>query len=194
MLDKGIPVTRKDKFRNQRIVLTVYVPVGKQIRVDRNVGWGRNVRFDGPWNNNDWDIDIDTDNAEHGWDEDVDYIMKADGLYTLDGQPADDWKHKNVKVRNGRVEVNDGKTKVRVDGNGVTVDEGGTYRYDNEQPMNKVDSMKMKLDKEKARLKDSLQKASDKINKQLEKLDENNDPTPLSASAIPGFSPVIGIN
>ena len=27
LLDRGIPITRKDKFRNQHIILTVYVPV-----------------------------------------------------------------------------------------------------------------------------------------------------------------------
>src|SRR4029078_2007530 len=41
LIDKGIAITKTDKFRNQRVILTVYVPVGKQITVDRNVGWGR---------------------------------------------------------------------------------------------------------------------------------------------------------
>ena len=79
VIDKGIAITRKDKFRNQRIVLTIYVPVGKQIRVNRNVGWGYDMHFGGP-GNNDWDIDFD--DVEQGWDHNIDYIMKDDGLYT----------------------------------------------------------------------------------------------------------------
>jgi phage shock protein PspC (stress-responsive transcriptional regulator) len=77
VVDKGIAITRQDKFRNQRIILTIYVPVGKQIKVNRNVGWGNDIHFDGPFNN-DWDIDFD--DVEDGWDSNVDYIMQEDGL------------------------------------------------------------------------------------------------------------------
>jgi len=97
--DKGISINKKDKFRNQQVVLTVYVPVGKQIRVNRNIGWGGEVHFDGPWHNDYWDY-YDNDQVEHGWDTNVDYIMKADGLYTLDGKPADEWKHPEWKKQN----------------------------------------------------------------------------------------------
>jgi phage shock protein PspC (stress-responsive transcriptional regulator) len=90
--DKGISINKRDKFRNQHVLLTVYVPVGKQIRVNRNFGWGDWVHFDGPWDNGFWD-DYENDQVEHGWDLNVDYIMKPDGLYTLDGEPADKWKH-----------------------------------------------------------------------------------------------------
>jgi phage shock protein PspC (stress-responsive transcriptional regulator) len=90
--DKGISINKKDKFRNQQVLLTVYVPVGKKIRVNRNIGWGDDVHFDGPWNRNYWDF-YDNEQVEHGWEMNVDYEMKADGLYTLDGKPADEWKH-----------------------------------------------------------------------------------------------------
>ncbi len=84
VVGKGIPITRKNKFRDQEVVLTVYVPIGKQIRIDKNVGWGNDIHFD-TWNSDDDDIQIDNDN--NNWDEDVDYIMQADGLHTLDGKP-----------------------------------------------------------------------------------------------------------
>jgi len=84
VVGKGIPITRKNKFRDQEVILTVYVPIGKQIRIDKNVGWGDNIHFDN-WNGDDDDIQIDNDN--NNWDEDVDYIMQADGLHTLDGKP-----------------------------------------------------------------------------------------------------------
>lgn len=194
LLDKGIPITRTDKFRNQRIVLTVYVPVGKQIRVNRNVGWGQNIHFNGPWNSNDWNFNIEVDDAEHGWDEDEDYIMKADGLYTLDGYPADGNKERKQRVNNGKIQVRDGNTKVTMDRNGITVDENA-YRYDNNSSApTRVDSLKQKQEQEKQRLKDSLQKASDKINKQLDKLNENNDPLPLAAYNLPVFNPILNMN
>ncbi|MEO7523542.1 MAG: PspC domain-containing protein, partial [Ferruginibacter sp.] len=74
VIDRGIAITRQDKFRNQRIILTVYVPVGKQIRVNRNIGWGGGRISFGPWSDDDWDIDFE--DVEYGWDRDEDYIMK----------------------------------------------------------------------------------------------------------------------
>jgi len=84
-LDKGIAITRENKFRNQRIQLLVYVPVGKQIRVDKTVGGPDNMSFDFTRDN---DLNIDLDKKAKGWKENVDYIMKIDGLYTLDGKPV----------------------------------------------------------------------------------------------------------
>ena len=34
ILDKGIGITRKNKFRNQRLLMTVYVPVGKEVSIN----------------------------------------------------------------------------------------------------------------------------------------------------------------
>ena len=148
VLDRGIPITRKDKFRNQEVIITVYVPVGKQIRVDRNVGWGDWVHF-GWNNNNDWEWNVEFDGIEHGWDENVDYIMKADGLYTLDGTPADENKHPEVQ------KLNEYKRNLK-----------DNYRYNQEKKMQlKQDSMELrtqyKLDSIEARhqqQKDSLEK------------------------------------
>ena len=66
MVDRGIPVTRQNKFRNQRVVLTIYVPVGRQIRVDKSVGWSRNINLEGPWH-----VDLDDiqyEGIECGWE------------------------------------------------------------------------------------------------------------------------------
>ena len=190
VIDKGIAITRKDKFRNQRIVLTVYVPVGKQIRINRNVGWGYDMHFGGP-GNNDWDIDFE--DVEQGWDHDIDYIMRADGLYKLQGEPADTWKHPKVKVSKNGVNVDDGDTRVRVDENGVIINDrnDNNYRYDKNSPAEKIDSMKLKLEKEKERIKDSLERAKEKINKQLEKLDGNaGKPTAFVSYSLPAYNPL----
>jgi len=164
VLDKGIAINKFDKFRNQRVIITVFVPVGKQIRVNRSVGWGNNVHFGGPWNDNDWDWDRDEE--EKGWHENTDYIMKADGLYELDGTPADEWKHENdkkVKINEDGIEINDGDKNIKVDGNGIKVESnGGGYRYDN-KPGQKTDSLQQKLDQDKKRKADSLRQELEKI-------------------------------
>ncbi|MBK7433005.1 MAG: hypothetical protein IPI66_03295 [Chitinophagaceae bacterium] len=178
-LDKGIAVNKTDKFRNQRIVITVYVPVGKHIMVDRSVSWFNNVNFNGPWNNDEWDYDYD--DAAHDWSANVEYEMRADGhLYNLKGMPA------------GKP----GRTKVTINNNGVEVvtDNEDNYRYDNTQPMNKIDSMKMKIQLEEQKLKDSLQKAKEKIDKQLEKMDNVDGPAQLVSFKLPMYGPLANMN
>ncbi|MEO5891264.1 MAG: PspC domain-containing protein [Ferruginibacter sp.] len=179
ILDKGIAITKQNKFRNQRIIITVYVPVGKQIRIDKSIGWGHNVRFGGPWNDNDFNIDIDDE--ERGWESNVNYVMKADGLYTLDGNPADhDKADKNNKVKIGKdgIEINDEGKKIIIDKNGIKVDESKDgYRYDKTEPLDALDSIKLKLEKAQQRTKDSLEKVKENIDKQLEKIDNSKGET-----------------
>ena len=170
VLDKGFQVNRTDKFRNQRILMVVYVPVGKEIKIAEGVGNGFNINF-----GNDWD-DVESSDwrEENNWEHGVSYVMKADGLYTLDGIAADEWRkndHQKVKIGPDGIEVRDGKTKVTIDGNGVQVDDN--YRYDDKKTIDKIDSLKMKLEKDQERRKDSLEKVKENIEKQLEKIDDN---------------------
>ena len=181
-LDKGIAINKTDKFRNQRIVLTIYVPVGKHVQIDRSVGWLNNIHFEGPWNNNDY-WDFDTDDEAHGWVSNTEYEMRADGhLYTLDGRAAGTSKH----------------TRVRTNTNDNTNPGTDNYRYDNTTPMNKVDSMKQKLEKEQLRMKDSLEKVKEKIDKQLEKLgsnnDNNDDPMSVNTYKLPVYGQMMNFN
>ncbi len=181
LMDRGIGINKTDKFRNQRVVLTIYVPVGKKIKVDKSMNGFNDVHFGGDWDNNDWYFDSDSD--AQNWKSGVEYKMGADGqLYTLNGVPA------------GR----DGRTKVTINGNGIEVITDGNnndenYRYSTDEPMNKIDSMKMKLENEKRKIKDSLEKTKLKIEQQLEKIGDNIEPIPLS-SQLPVFSPLIQIN
>ena len=39
LMDKGIGINKTDKFRNQRVIITVYVPAGKRIKIDKSIGW-----------------------------------------------------------------------------------------------------------------------------------------------------------
>ena len=191
VLDKGIAINTTDKFRNQRVVITVYVPVGKQIKINSNVNRGH-VRINGPWNN-DEDFNIDLDDEENGWDENVDYVMKADGLFALDGSPADKWKNDNdkkIKIYKNGIEINDGDKKININENGVKIDDN--YRYDRNSTIDKIDSLKNKLEKDQQRIKDSLEKVKQNIEKQLEKisLNESGDAGNLSYNTLTMMNPV----
>jgi len=180
VIDKGIMINRTDKFRNQRVIITVYVPLGKHIKIDRSVGWGHDIHFGGPWNDY---RDIEFEDVEEGWDEGIDYIMKADGLYSADdNKPAAEWKHPELK----------GSKK----GNSDDDSSGDNYRYDNRNnPSNKMDTLKSTLDTEQKRLKDSLEKAKQKIDKQLEKMDGNTGkPTAFVSYSLPAYNPLLIFN
>ena len=185
--DKGFVINKTDKFRNQYVVLTVYVPVGKKIKVNKNFGWGNRVEFDGPFikdDNQEFFWNNDYDGYEHNWDYGKTYLMKADGLYTLDGIPADESKSKDIKVNigPGSINVKDGNTEVNINSSGITINdgEGDNYRYNNNSSTtssNTQDSITRKIEIEKAKVKDSLLKIKERnnklnqdVDKQLEKL------------------------
>lgn len=89
MLDKGFTVSENSKFRNQRVAVTVSVPVGKRIYVDRSVDrldW-HNVSINGRGNDWEWEEGWDS----RGWnDTGVEYIMTDDGLERVDGKDKKD--------------------------------------------------------------------------------------------------------
>jgi hypothetical protein len=63
LLDKGIAITKEDKFRNQQVIVTIAVPVGNVININKKLGWRNWEHFNGPWNSAEWDWDA-------SWDED----------------------------------------------------------------------------------------------------------------------------
>ena len=91
LVDRAIPINTTDKFRNQSVEVIIYVPVGHHIKVNKNLGYSNNIRVNGLWNHDEW----------YNWDEDdlyfkygQEYVMREDGLYTLNGIPAakeDNW-------------------------------------------------------------------------------------------------------
>lgn len=88
-LDRGFSVSQDTRFRNQRVLVTVAVPIGKRILIDKSVD--RRLRWDeinvGPhdyYDDNDWD-------NGNWWQSDVEYIMTAGGLERVDrGRDKDD--------------------------------------------------------------------------------------------------------
>ncbi|MEO5782330.1 MAG: PspC domain-containing protein, partial [Ginsengibacter sp.] len=87
LLGRGIPITQQDKFRNQHIVVTIAVPVGKMIKINKRLGWGNWERFQFPWTENGEDYDWETESYSWYNHQDEPLVMKEDGLYTLDGKP-----------------------------------------------------------------------------------------------------------
>lgn len=91
-LDRGIAINKKDKFRNQHIVMTIAVPLGKRIKIT-NKGWSQtNVRingrgmhtetFDRISSDDDWydEWNEPWDNESFSYERGVEYKMTATGL------------------------------------------------------------------------------------------------------------------
>ncbi len=97
MLEKGIGITREEKFRNQQIIVTVAVPVGKKIYIDDNVGWGQDVLVDFGSGNDYWDWENNIETKAYSFRHNVNYIMTTDGLKRVDKQKDDndEWNNEN---------------------------------------------------------------------------------------------------
>ena len=79
----GIQINKTNKFRNQHVVVTVAVPVGKRIKISQDIwdkGAGGRISF---WNDEDnWDDEWG--NEESGWSTNVEYIQTEKGLKRTD--------------------------------------------------------------------------------------------------------------
>ncbi len=78
LFDRGIPINKTDKFRNQSIYTTVYVPVGKRIIIDDDIDGNNDFNFDFGDNVNEWDWRNNDDG--YSWSGNVEYIMTETGL------------------------------------------------------------------------------------------------------------------
>ena len=108
LFDRGIPITRDAKFRNQTVYVTVSVPVGKKILIRDNVGWGNDVHFEFGNRINDWDWRNDGEDG-YRWDSNVEYIMTAKGLERTDAgtkkyDESEDNRNDGIKKENESAE------------------------------------------------------------------------------------------
>jgi phage shock protein PspC (stress-responsive transcriptional regulator)/heme/copper-type cytochrome/quinol oxidase subunit 2 len=90
LLDKGLPITRQGKFRNQQVIVTVAVPVGKRIYINDNVGWDDNVRVSLGRDDDYWDWENNMETASLRWNHNVEYVMTNKGLERVDRLSDDD--------------------------------------------------------------------------------------------------------
>ena len=174
MLDRAITVNTTDKFRNQYVEATIAVPVGHHIKIDKNFGYGNRVRFQVFTQTPDWFYYNNSNDDDFEYNYGEEYVMKQDGLYTLNGERSDgrddDWNSNSTEEN----------TTPPVNG-------GGTYRYDQNSKIDSlknqqekqiqkmqstVDSMKAAREKELNRLKDSLNKAKEEIDQKIQKINK----------------------
>lgn len=100
-LAKGFVISRRDKFRNQQVLLTIDVPVGKSISVSDavdNYSWytintGRNGVHYRRWS------------RQRSYDAGSDYIMTPSGLERIGGEPKAEKKRRHrrhdIKIQDG---------------------------------------------------------------------------------------------
>jgi phage shock protein PspC (stress-responsive transcriptional regulator) len=92
-LGSGFAVGKDQKFRGQKVIVTVRVPVGKRVRFDESVNdrlhsWNVRIREKNTYSRyrKEWDIDWD-DDLYYEWKPGVDYIMNPDGELIDSSQP-----------------------------------------------------------------------------------------------------------
>jgi hypothetical protein len=114
-LDKGIGINAKDKFRNQHVIMTIAVPVGKRIKIS-DKGWSqtninidrrgmRTETIDRISSDNDWynDWDNESYNYQHG----VVYLMTSTGLEKIGRADIEIKEDDNVEMSDIENQLNE---------------------------------------------------------------------------------------
>ncbi|MBX3256963.1 MAG: PspC domain-containing protein [Chitinophagaceae bacterium] len=125
-LGRGFPISKNNKFRNQKVLVVVEVPVGKKIMIDKSVDWYDwfNINVDRRRGINiDWDERLDN---SYSWKKNVQYIMTSEGLERTDRQ---DKEEKGDKLKNGKFKLKVDEKGVEIEAEGELENKGGTYRY-----------------------------------------------------------------
>lgn len=156
-LEKGIRITPQEKFRNQNVLVTIAVPVGKKIIIRENSGWGwgryNRVSFG---NNNEFDYDwYSDDEKEQRWKHDVEYIMTVDGLKRTGNKSLsveeddDDYQDKvreykkNKEELQREIEEAERKAeKLRQELENASPTDSSTYKYQPTKPTKKSTPVK----------------------------------------------------
>ena len=173
-MDRAIAINTTDKFRNQYVEVTIAVPVGHQIEISKSFGNNMRVSFDGFSNRNDW---YDDDENDFDYKYGVTYVMRENGLYTLDGIPSDrnnEWNdNSNGQDENRIAPGNDSDYRYNNNNNSSRIDSLKNVQEKQIQKMQAaVDSMKAAREKEVEKMKDSLRKAKEEIDQRIEKLNK----------------------
>ena len=141
-LDKGIGINANDKFRNQHIIMTIAVPIGKRIKIS-NKGWSqtnisinhsgmRTETIDRISSDDDWYNEWD--NESFSYDRGVTYLMTSTGLEKI-----------------GRADIED--------------------KEDDKVEMSDIENQLNELKLERERLEGDLKKSREQKIKELEKID-----------------------
>lgn len=152
VLGSGFGVGKAQKFRAQRVIVEIKIPVGKQIRFDETVQNKLKPTYintrnnTGRWNNNDWERDWDEDNYEHGdfeWQPNVDYTMTENGELVDLAKP-------------------------------VVPNPGGVYEY-NDTTNQRLDSQIQQLQRRREELIERQRRKVEQESQRLEEMQNNNE-------------------
>ncbi len=124
-LDRGISINKKDKFRNQHIIMTIAVPIGKRILIT-NKGWSqtnvsidrrgmRTETIDHITNDANWfdEWNEPWDNESYAYEQGVEYKMTTSGLEKLkradnaskESENPDEIEQKLEKLKEERLQL-----------------------------------------------------------------------------------------
>lgn len=160
-LDNAITINKSDKFRNQKVIVSIGVPVGHRIKINKSFRDRNRVTL-GFGDDEDRFYRDRFGYADYGFDYGDEYIMKEDGLHNL----TDDWSNERDHFNK---------------------DENGRYRYDGlpgidsikRQHEDEIEHLKSKIDstreaqkKELEFLQDSLKNERKKIDNKLKSLEK----------------------
>ena len=106
ILGKGIAISKENIFRNQNVIVTIAVPVGKRIKINDNAGRDYTNSFHMDFGNNDngWDWYSNDDEAQN-WHQGVEYVMTNNGLKAV--RPEDEFKYDNNYNNDGNKSLDD---------------------------------------------------------------------------------------
>jgi phage shock protein PspC (stress-responsive transcriptional regulator) len=153
-LYKGIQINTTDKFRNQRMIITIAVPVGKKIKVDDKIGWRTHIDFG--MNSNDWNWRDDYGNEdEMNWETNKEYIMTTKGLKQLDRTGS--------LIDNNNDDNNNGDIKERMDELKQEIEDKQREMDDKKRELKEqLDEQQRELDEKKRELKLNADSAAEK--------------------------------
>ena len=174
MIPRGIPITEHDKFRNQHVVITIQVPLGKKIKINKNISWDDVEHFQFPWSDDRGDYDWGTESFSWYNHRGEDLIMKEDGLYTLDGKSTkEDWERRKIIIKKDGRKIIFGKDE-EGDWNDDKKDDNSTNGYRYNQTQKAIDSLKIIKQKQVEDTRDSLLKQKQELEKKLENINNKN--------------------
>ena len=168
-LDRGIAINKKDKFRNQHVIMTIAVPVGKRIKIT-NKGWSQtNVRingrgmhtetFDRISSDENWydEWNEPWDNESFSYERGVQYKMTETGLEKIkrdddidessNNDDPDEMEQRLEQLKREREELENNLEKSR------------------EDKLKELDKIDKALEKQKKDIKKSTQKIEASVNK-----------------------------
>ncbi len=144
ILGSGFGIDKDQKFRGQKVMVEIKVPVGKKIRFDRSVEdklypVNITIRERGNWGGRrDWDIDWD-DDYRMDWKADTDYIM------TTTGELEEAEKYTNDQAP-------------------VEQTPGGIYEYKPQTPQRNIDSLRKQIEERERQLQEERRKLEEMQN------------------------------